>query len=248
MFGTQLFFLYIYDSFTNAKVLRCVDNYKRLGVIETMQWSPPKDVERFLTMKGQYFTQTECIYRLMYRAKYLVEVDIDELIVPMQADNWTAMINSIDKRVLNGSGDELIASYNFRCRHIPLNWKDNFDRLHNDTKRILDGLASGHRFWTLSHTTSEDRLFPWLYRSKVIARTDRVLMWDVHQIQPHHVVPSWLKNYFVEESDGVLHHYRRPPDDISWTKPQDAPRMIHFADEIIKRLKIGMQVYSQKPT
>lgn len=109
MFGTQLIFLYVYDSFSNVNVRRCIDKYERLGVIETLPWSPPKDVERFLSMNGQYFAQTECAYRLMYRVKYLVHVDIDELIVPMRADNWTAMIDSIDERVLNGSGDQLIA-------------------------------------------------------------------------------------------------------------------------------------------
>ena len=241
MFGAKLIFIYVYESFANTRMRQCIGSYTRLGVIETIPWSLPKHIEGYILTGGQYFTMTECNYRLMYRTKYMIEEDIDELIVPMRADNWSTMINQIDQQVYNASGDQWIASYNFRSRHFPLNWPDTFSQLPNSTQEILNNLAGGHRFHTLSRMTSEDRLFPWGTRTKVMGRPERIVMWEVHFIYDGQVVPVGMKNHFVNETDGVLHHYRLPVP-FPWTKPCNSTRMLHFTDDIITRLNNSVRM------
>jgi len=43
---------------------------------------------------GQWMVVTECIYRTMYRTRYLAMFDVDELIVPLRTDSWAKMMET----------------------------------------------------------------------------------------------------------------------------------------------------------
>ena len=56
-----------------------------------VKWKPVE-----LHYYGQMLVIHDCLYRNMNRAKYLAFIDLDELILPMQHDNWTGMMKKID--------------------------------------------------------------------------------------------------------------------------------------------------------
>ena len=64
--GAELFFFYVGNS-DDPNVRRCSREYERFGVVGSMPWKPPTDLEKRIPEKGQYFAMTECVYRLMYQ-------------------------------------------------------------------------------------------------------------------------------------------------------------------------------------
>ena len=46
---------------------------------------------------NEYF---DCFYRNIYKYEYIGVFDIDELIVPTNADNWTQMLDNINVRIV----------------------------------------------------------------------------------------------------------------------------------------------------
>jgi hypothetical protein len=100
MFGAQLFNIYVESSALVRKQLvrRCIEQYERLGVVETIPWSLPTDIQAHVPWNGQFLTATECLYRLMYRSTFVIHQDFDEFIVPTNATNWHAMLDLVNEK------------------------------------------------------------------------------------------------------------------------------------------------------
>lgn len=241
IFGADLFFFYVHHS-VDRKVRECLRNYERIGYVETTPWELPSDIySKVADHKGQILTTTECGYRLMYRTKYLVEIDIDEFIVPMRTKDWQSMLSLIDAE--SGIDHQAIASYSFRNRFFVPN-SPVIDPLkpNDDLSKQL-----GHdwnRFRTLTHIGGEDRLYQWKERSKILTRPERMLIWHVHEILDRHLVPPGEKNLLIGEKDGVLQHYRRQLGPKATTS--NHTRLWHFTPAIVAGLKHGISLCSQQ--
>jgi len=214
--------------------------YEQRGIVETIHWQLPKEVRGYAYRAGQHFTLNDCGYRLMYRAKYLLQLDIDELLVPMKVDNWTALIDQINA-VKNGG--EKIASFNFRNRYFPLEEPDTFNLLPNETQRQLNGLARGHRFQMLSRTKCEDRLFAHERQAKIMGRPERILLWNIHWLRKQHLVPKGSINFFVSGEDAELQHYRKQLMKFEKVPSRTCPRLLNFAMQFIRNLNESMKLY-----
>lgn len=74
-------------------------------------------------------------------------------------------------------------------------------------------------------------------------RPENILLADIHQVNENHLVPfkKGLVNSYVDENDGILHHYRQPLH-FPWTEAINASRLTDFAAEIAQRLQKGLRM------
>jgi hypothetical protein len=241
VFGADLFFFYIHDS-VDRKVRDCLRNYERIGYVETTPWELPFSIyAKVSNDMGQILTTTECAYRLMYRTKYLAEIDLDEFIVPMRTEGWQSMLTLIDAE--SGIDPHRIASYSFRNRFF-LPTSPVIDSLKPNDDLLKQLGQNWNRFRTLTHISAEDRLFPWRERSKILARPERILIWHVHEILDRHLVPSGEKNLMIGENDGVLQHFRRQLKPTGTVRNET--RLWNFTSRIVTGLKHGISLCSQQ--
>src|SRR6218665_1520062 len=116
IFGAERFIFY-FDADTELSLRDCMESYRDRGIVEMYAFTPP--VLEGLHYHGQIISITECVYRTMYRTKYLINVDIDEVVVPVKANDWQTMLDSIHRRT-----GEHIASYSFQNQFYPLEAPD----------------------------------------------------------------------------------------------------------------------------
>ena len=93
--GAKWFTFYIHS--ISRMVRKLLESYKRDGVLELVDhWSDglPSSVVHY---KGQDLNIQDCLYRNMYKVKYLVYTDLDELIFPKKHPNWRKMMNELEK-------------------------------------------------------------------------------------------------------------------------------------------------------
>ena len=86
--GAQYIVIYLIEI---PKKLERLKKYSERGQLVMVKWRPIE-----LHYNGQLLLMQDCLYSNMNRVKYLVFVDIDELILPIQHMNWTSMMKTID--------------------------------------------------------------------------------------------------------------------------------------------------------
>jgi len=223
--GAQKFLFYVHS--VGSRVDPCLREYVRRGTINIQPWKLPADVARVIYYNGQILAMNECLYRMMYRTKYLIIQDVDEFVVPMTADNWMSMINRINNDS-SAAKAERIASYSFRNRFFPT----EFPKTSNFTPpSILQ-----HPFKTLVFLRAHKGLSAFNDRSKVMARPERVVIWHVHVILDSSLVRTGDINAKVSANFAQLFHYRRG---LGAGNTIEVSRMNTFAESIQRRLRVA---------
>ena len=222
--GAQKFQFYV-DS-VGPRVDPCLREYARRGIVDIQPWTLPSDIAGVIYYHGQILAINECLYRMMYRTKYLVIQDLDEFVVPMNSDNWVTMLDSINN--ITGTDTDRIASYKFRNRFFPTECSNasNFSSVN----------SVEHRFKTLVVLQADTHLLPFTVRSKVMARPERVIIWHVHLILDSSLVRIGDINARVPAEYGQLFHYRR---DITVANTITVSRMSKFEELILRRLHVA---------
>ena len=102
--GAEIITLYVMDMEKDMFQF-LTEHYSKQGLLQLLKW---KKVEKWnpLHYFGQSLMMHDCLYRNMYRVKYLAVVDLDELLLPSKYQNWPEMINAI-------GGQDKYHSYRF---------------------------------------------------------------------------------------------------------------------------------------
>lgn len=228
IFGAEKFIFYV-DENIDPSIRYCLESYVERGLVEIYVFTPP--VLDGLHYHGQIVSITDCVYRTMYRTKYLINQDIDEVVVPVKAIDWKTLLNDIHTR-LGSEKTERIASYSFKNQFFPLEATD-------DVAYSQSYLVKRYNIKVLLKTSKEGYALPHGVRSKVMARPERILIWHVHVIYEENLVRRNDVVYHVSKGDALLHHYR------SWQTRLDFNvdrRMHDQASLIIERVHFGMGV------
>uniref|UniRef100_A0A8C7XXE9 Glycosyltransferase family 92 protein n=1 Tax=Oryzias sinensis TaxID=183150 RepID=A0A8C7XXE9_9TELE len=99
----------IYKTNCSLETQNVLDYYTHKGLVEEIPWSLSKylNVSRgWLPNHGpgelHYFGQipalNDCLYRYMYKTKYLALHDVDELILPQSVDSWLELLPLLEKK------------------------------------------------------------------------------------------------------------------------------------------------------
>ena len=86
---------------------RVLDYYQSQGTLQLYQQPPP--LSQFDPMKREYAELAmrtafnDCMYRNMYRYRYVVSVDLDEIIVPKTLQDYYEILSSLEPKLRGGN-------------------------------------------------------------------------------------------------------------------------------------------------
>ena len=170
------------------------------GLVEILDWKlKPPVLSGFTETWGQVGLMNECIYRNLYRVKYLALMDMDEFIIPQNESQFkiTEILPTLEK--LNHKA----AAYTFLNTHLisdgvalpEVNMsvkcrRMSWPRYFTQTLRSSDPVADGKKF----------------PNHKLIVKPKAVIAVDVHSIAA--AKRGYTPSYIVPDSVGLLFHFR----------------------------------------
>ena len=93
--GVGLVSLYLIPgALDNDTIKYLYEKYSQSGMLEMFHWKQLY-MHKIVHYNGQLLSTYDCMYRNMYRVDYLIVEDLDEVIIPLQHDNYQDMIGEI---------------------------------------------------------------------------------------------------------------------------------------------------------
>ena len=195
-----------------------MENFQDEGMIKVFPWYLPllKQMEYY----GQRLLLNDCLYRYMYKSKYIIIKDLDEIIVPSRnAHNLVDMLESLPM--------EGVAEYNIRS----VIYRD--DLFSNYTGGANRTLLDLYQPKTLLNAKKESHIYRHLLRSKYIILPKRVLEVNVHSSKKY---ISPYDRYDVPIDLALVHHHRLPVVKAKNRETEDDTEMERYANEILNRI------------
>lgn len=118
--------IFLYNLEVHPNVTKVLDHYSTLGKVDVTPISLPGYQPNLQLLQHLYLKSktnnkrqnelvpyNDCLYRNMYRYEYIALLDIDEVIMPIEHNNWSELMDHVVKLALKVK-NETRASYNFR--------------------------------------------------------------------------------------------------------------------------------------
>lgn len=210
--GAQWFTFYIHD--VGQDVRRVLEEYSKEGVVDVVRSTLPDISVRYY---GQHLLMHDCGYRNMYKVKYMLYTDLDEIVVPQNSQNWDQMMTQIDRKSIGA----------FRFRHVALLGESTSKTLAvcNSSKKI-----EMPRFMKFTDQTTP---LPFSKRSKFLIKPETFARMGIHN--PRNLLKGF-STYQVPSEIGLLYHYRLPPLHIPKSKIKNN-QMTRYLPELTARIK-----------
>jgi hypothetical protein len=162
---------------------------------------------------GQSAALQDCIYQFLYRTRYIVNQDIDEMIIPVRERSWHDLMAKLPP-------DQ--AGYLIQNAFFPAEQNNTGPYAADPTARLFPPLVKLLR---------ETKIYEAYARSKYIADTRFVETGGFHYLY------STIKKAQVKTvspwTDALLHHYRRKAPLMSERKMVPCNRTLAFADAVL---------------
>ena len=218
LFGADHFIFY--NNSVDDDLKPFIEHYVSTGQAEVLQWRMPpfKRNPSLMHYFGQVMAQCDCFYRAMLTSRFVVAIDMDEVIIPMgEKDNWLSVM---------GNTDTNVAAYIFQNTFFRKEWKQN--------PRFRDNeLLKKYPVDALLYTKREPKIWPHGARSKYIARPERIALAGIHG--PFQLETGY-RTSLISSEDALLAHYRNWEDYRHAKHKEVEPRMEDFSEEILKRV------------
>ncbi|XP_043919222.1 uncharacterized protein LOC122794665 isoform X1 [Protopterus annectens] len=190
-----------------------LEYYEKIGFIEVIPWpvtsylnpskgwqmsSHPGDIHYF----GQVVIMNDCLYRNMYKSKFIFLHDIDEIILPLKHSNWAEMIEFLVREMPDTD------IFLIRSLLMPVTV---YDENNTFPAEIWKGVL-GENFHgpdILQHIYHEPYKEPINTYTKVIVNPRKVKQTSVHV-----VTDSYGKEGTAAFKICRLYHFREPEEDI----------------------------------
>ena len=206
----------MYDQDIGPNIMRLLKNYENEGFIKLIDWKIYNPDFR-ISYNGQLATANDCFYRYLRRAKYIIFIDLDELIIP----HSTATLGDM-MRLTRLSKLKNITMYRFYNSF----WHESPISPVNDTNLSTEELPI--HFRRLKRTKNP----PETKRYKNIIRTETAVRIGIHNV---YSMKKGHKFYPVPEDIGLMHHYRTP--DYARNEEQLTDKiMSRYFSTVMKRL------------
>ena len=230
MFGADRIVIYNYSS--SPVIDPIIRTYVREGLLDIIPWRVPVQVDawppdpRAQVPEIHYFAQlamlNECLYRYMYRTRYIVFTDLDEIIVPRSPGSrtWSDMLTNLPKSPKFGA-------YVVRNVFFHLDWD-------SDVISSRDLKRHHVRPVSLVKTRRERDPHPYCSRSKLVVDPAVTVMVGVHCVYQF-VDNALTVPYDVPADQALVHHYRQSM--TSQPVPSTIDRkMYDFWSEVVTRV------------
>ncbi|EDW76118.2 uncharacterized protein Dwil_GK15290 [Drosophila willistoni] len=185
----------------NATPRAVKSDHYQLPTVSILPWNLRMRSQKEIRTEGLFAALNDCLYRTMYRYKYLALVDLDEFIVPRYTDTLNGLISSLNQRFRNRN----IGAYSFQNAFYYLQFAD--DALASS------GVSGGNdqlnsvraSLVTQRKTRRRYKLHPQKQRSKYICKPESVVEAGNHFVWEFAPGKGSLN---VPPTEAILQHYR----------------------------------------
>ncbi|XP_049273693.1 uncharacterized protein LOC119398742 [Rhipicephalus sanguineus] len=182
---------FIFYNHTVGPDVGCLlERYASENLATVLPWELPIASQREIRTEALFAALNDCLYRVMYRFRWVAMIDLDEFIVPSGNITIPAMIKRLQDRNKSGRA----GAYSFRNAFFYLQWPD-------------DPVAAGDKLplVTLRKTLRKLHLHAHRQRSKCIMDPESVVEVGNHFVWEFLAGKTTVN---VASSVAFLHHYR----------------------------------------
>ncbi|KAM8934329.1 beta-1,4-galactosyltransferase galt-1-like [Pelodytes ibericus] len=200
--GAQKVTLYLKNC--SRQMEEVLQYYAQEGTLEVIPWP----IDRYLKPSsrwnynndgteigyyGQMTTLNDCIYRNMYKSKYVLLNDVDEIILPFQHRNWESLMESLERKYPNSG------IFSFENHIFPQTVATDVDFSQISSWREVPG------FNILQYVHREPDRSDYFNARKMIVDPRKVIQTSVHSVLKSH--GSTIE---VPLDIALVHHCRGP--------------------------------------
>ena len=228
--GAELMTVYLQNDYISETYYILMIPYIKKGIVEVLDWGfKPPIIPGYTKVWGQTAVNTECIYRNMYRMKYLGLNDLDEFFIPQKVKTMPEIIRGLEKSFFSGRMARKASSFKFN--NIYLHKRDKILPELNGSSISKDcpGMELP-RYYTF--TARSSRIQP-LHYNKIIVRPRAVISAWIHWVNTP--LKGYIRQFAVSISDGVSQHYRVPEKKIK--RPQTTFIISKYFNETLTGIK-----------
>ena len=236
--GVEHFVIYNFtsDPLTN----RILNYYKNEGFLTVVQWQVPYHVipknhyynlakYNKLHSAGQFTMLNDFLYRVYWSTKFIVNVDLDEFIVPMGGlKNFTQLLNKLPAA----------CEYLIRNSLVPLTVVTE-----TDTTPIME-LAKKYYVKTALFRKKRDYIFGTDWKTKFIAETNcSQALWLHYVLKKRRT--DLLEKHVVDIKSALVLHYRKEYEIQSFrrgTKDIADKSMEPFLEKLVQHVKAAWDI------
>ncbi|XP_036392991.1 uncharacterized protein si:zfos-464b6.2 [Megalops cyprinoides] len=228
----------LYKTSCSSEMQKVLDYYESMGFVELVPWPVAKYIfvsdgwrksesPGDLHYYGQIPALNDCVYRYMYRSKYVALQDIDEYILPLRVENWNQLLKQLEDEYGTDKGFE------FEDHIFPNNVVDGRGEFRPQEWGSVHGIN------ILEHVLCEP-LIPGSFNNIKVIANPRLLF----EVTVHGFLKTQSGSVPVPAEVAHLYHIRRPSN-TRLTKAQlirdvrlrhYAPRLIPAVTEVLKKL------------
>ncbi|XP_053230233.1 beta-1,4-galactosyltransferase galt-1-like isoform X1 [Podarcis raffonei] len=195
--GAQKVLVYMYNC--SQLIEKVLEFYVAEGTIDIIQW-PIFSYVNFSSFwysskdwdYGKATVLNDCIYRNMYRSKYVVLNDIDEIILPIKHLSWKTMISDLEDR------NPETGIFLFENHLFPQHIFSSTDTLNISSWKMVPGTN------ILQHIYREPIKLKFSNQRKMIVNPRAVVQTSVHTI-----LKGYSKTLVVPKEIAILYHCRQ---------------------------------------
>ncbi|XP_050420849.1 glycosyltransferase family 92 protein C33H5.2-like isoform X2 [Adelges cooleyi] len=183
----------LYKNTIGPNVECILDRYKKDNLVSILPWQIDMVSKKEIRTEGMFAALNDCLYRNMYKSKYVAFLDIDEIIMPKQNNTLIQFISRLNMY-------QTPAAYSFRNAFFYMQWADD-DSLQTEQNSFQSNLI------VLRKTRRKTKIHPHKQRSKYICDPRKVVEVGNHFVWEFLSSGHDGTNYIPAEL-ALLHHYR----------------------------------------
>ena len=197
----------IYNFTSDSLTDRVLRYYVNAGLMDVIQWHVPEHVipkEHYYNLKtyneidavGQFAMLNDFLYRVYWSTKFIINVDLDEFIVPLNGStNFNQLLSTLPAA----------CQYLIRNTLIPLNQSQS-EQFPNKE------IATNYHLKTILYRKRMDYVFKPRWKTKYIANTKCSQVLWVHDVFQSWASSLAVNKHVVDENAALVFHYRQSFD------------------------------------
>ncbi|KAL5278665.1 hypothetical protein ACFFRR_003350 [Megaselia abdita] len=220
----------------------------KIPTISILDWNLSMRSQKEIRTEGLFAALNDCLYRNMYRYKYLALVDLDEFIIPRHNNTLNDLLNRVNKNFdYRNAG-----AYSFQNSFFYLQFGD--DALLTSDNNFKGNKAVRGALVTQRKTRRRAKLHPHKQRSKYICKPEYVVEAGNHFVWEFVPGKGTLN---VPATAGMLHHYRvcefggddcvKAPSVLDRTSTRYVNRLVERVEIVYKYLKAPCKLDNLPP-
>ncbi|XP_019853540.1 PREDICTED: galactan beta-1,4-galactosyltransferase GALS3-like isoform X3 [Amphimedon queenslandica] len=207
--GVEFMTIYLQNGYIPESYYKLMIPYIKRGIVEVLDWGlRPPVIPGYTKFWGQTAVINECLYRNMYRVKYLGLYDIDEFIIPQKLKTVPELLKEVE-----ANSTKATASSSYVARNV----------FYYDRQKALPELKQRYANDTIAQTAQcpgmkLPRYYTFTVRNdfdhfqhrynKIIIKTAAVIAVWTHWTQKW--MNGYTGEYHLSTNDALVQHYRIP--------------------------------------